>query len=514
MNKIKRTIFSIILAVVLLSLAACNLFHPPLPPSTAENLPPETHISFFYHPDTTLGPSDYWVNKGDTIWVLDTLVMGLDTTVSVQEVHWWGDDPDGNVIGYYYRWSYMDSAIFTQDESAIFYLPLRTQFDIYSLHVQAMDNDSLVDPSAAVASFPVFNSPPEIEWKLNSFPQSTKTADSIHISFQHHSFFWDISDIDGKETVTDIYYSLDDTSSWQHLPGSERQVLITDITTGYHRIFLKAKDIAGSESNIISFPDENNEDEMIKGWLVEEPIGELLIVNDFASDQGAYEYQNFYENIVQSLVGPNGYSIWEIGRSGTDGKNTANTIPYSPEDIELNLKTFSKVFWFSYYGGNSIEESSLALTRFVAGGGTLFMNNSQVYNIELSDIKPDTTWTFTDLDSVYLITGRMESGDWQASKTVYIDAFWDDTTKNSPLELKVSRTIGKLFGLVPGPSSKIRYQVEPTENNTSNYAGNPVIMIESDIALGKTYYMSLPLYDVSGNNNIDDLFRHVFEINE
>jgi len=105
MNKIKRTIFSITLAVVLLSLAACNLFHPPLPPSTAENLPPETHISFFYHPDTTLGPGDYWVNKGDTTWVLDTLVMGLDTTVSVQEIHWWGDDPDGNVIGYYYRWS-------------------------------------------------------------------------------------------------------------------------------------------------------------------------------------------------------------------------------------------------------------------------------------------------------------------------------------------------------------------------------------------------------------------------
>ncbi len=504
MNKIKRTIFSIILAVVLLSLVACSLFHPPLPPSTAENLPPETHISFFYHPDTTLGPGDYWINNGDTTWVLDTLILGLDTTVSVQEVHWWGDNPDGNVIGYYYRWSYMDTAIFTQDESAIFYLPLRTQFDIYSLHVQAMDNDSLIDPSAAVVSFPIFNSPPEVEWKLNSLPISTRTEDSLHYSFTHHSFFWDISDIDGQQTVTDIYYAVDDTTNWQWLDGEERQVMITDIPAGKHRFYLKVKDIAGAESNIISFPDPNNDDSMIKSWIVKEPIGEVLIVNDFAGDQVAYEHQNLYKGVFDGIVGSSGYSVWEIGGAST---NTANIIPYSPEDIELNLSTFSKVFWFTFRGSNSLNDASLALTHFVRDGGTLFMDNAQKV---ATGSRPDTIWTFTDIDTVYQYsrTGRIYTG-------VNIEGNWDDTTLNNDLELQVSSTLAdKLYAIEPGSTSTLRYFFEHDSLNTSDYTGTPPVMIETPIGTGKCYYMSVPLYYLNGNNNLDDLFRHVFGINE
>ena len=504
MNKIKRTIFSIILAVVLLSLVACNLFHPLLPPSTAENLPPETHISFFYHPDTTLGPGDYWVNKGDTTWVLDTLVMGLDTTVSVQEVNWWGDDPDGNILGYYYRWSYMESAIFTQDESAIFYLPLRTQFDIYSFHVQAVDNDSLMDPTAAIVSFPVYNSPPSVEWKLNSLPISTRTEDSLHYSFTHHSFFWDISDIDGQATVTDIYYALDDTTTWQHLDGETQEIMITDIALGKHRFYLKVQDIAGAESNTISFPDPNSEDSKITSWIVKEPVGNILIVNDFSADQVAYNHQNLYTGIFDEITGVNSYSTWEIGGSST---NTANTIPYSPEDIELNLSTFSKVFWFTFRTANSLNEASLALTRFVRDGGTLFLDNAQKVT---TTSRPDTIWTFTDIDTVYQYSpsGRIKSG-------VNIEANWGDTTLNNALQLKISSTLpDKLYAINPGKTSTLRYFFEHDSLNTSDYTGTPNVMIETPIGSGTCYYMSIPLYYLNGNDNLDDLFKHIFEIDE
>jgi len=511
MNKIKRIIFSIILVVVLLSLGACNLFHPPLPPSTTENLPPETHISFFYHPDTTLGPGDYWVNKGDTTWVLDTLVMGLDTTVSVQEVHWWGDDPDGNVIGYYYRWSYMDSAIFTQNESAIFYLPLRTQFDIYSFHVQAVDNDSLMDPTAAIASFPVFNSPPEVEWKLNSLPTSTRTEDSLHYSFTHHSFFWDISDIDGQETVTDIYYAIDDTSSWQWLDGEERQVMLTDLSEGKHKLYLKVKDIAGAESDVITFPDPNSDDSKIMTWQVKEPIGDILIVNDYASDQVNYTEQNFYTGIMDGLVGTSGYSIWEIGGATT---NTANTIPYSTEDIENNLSTFSKVFWFTFRGSNSLDDASLALTRFVADGGILFMDNAQKV---ATGSRPDTAWTFVNIDSVYAFnpSGRLSAG-------INVLADWGDTSYDNSLELKLSKGLAdRLYAIMPSSTSSLRYFFEhdslvapDPRTGLPPYTGTPPIMIETPINNGLCYYMSVPLSYLNGNNNLDDLFKHVFEINE
>ena len=303
--KIKRIISLTLITVIVLTVVAC--FRPPLPPSTAENLPPETHVSMFYHPDTTLGPGDYWTYHGDTTWVEDTLLLGLDTTVSVQEVHWWGDDPDGDVIGYYYRWSYMDEPVFTEDESAIFYLPLRTQFDIYSFHVQAVDNDSLIDPSPAIASFPVYNSPPQIDWKLNSLPVSDRTEDSLHYSFTHHSFFWEITDIDGEETVTDIYYAMDDTTQWQRLDGDVRDFMLTELTPGKHRVFIKALDIAGSESNTIIFPDPRGESK-ISSWIVKEPVGDILIVNDYGGDQATYLHQNFYTDIFYNLVGETGYS--------------------------------------------------------------------------------------------------------------------------------------------------------------------------------------------------------------
>lgn len=488
------------ITVIVMTVAAC--FRPPLPPSTAENLPPETHVTLFYRPDTTLGPGDYWVYRGDTTWVTDTLLMGLDTTVSVQEVHWWGDDPDGDVIGYYYRWSYMDEPVFTQDESAIFYLPLRTQFDIYSFHVQAVDNDSLVDPSPAVASFPVFNSPPEVEWKLNSLPISSEPADNEHVSFTHHSFFWDVFDIDGNETVTDIYYALDDTSSWIHLNGNIREIMVEDIQPGYHRIFVKVRDIAGAESNVISFPDPDSDESEIIKWLVKEPIGDYLIVNDYQNDQLEFVHQNLYKSIFNDLVGSENYSVWEIGGSRT---NSANTIPYSAEDIEKNLSTFSKVFWFTFRGDNSVSESNLALTRFVADGGILFMNNAQKY---ATNSRPDTIWTFTDIDSVYSYT---ENG-WVFQETK-IKAFWGDVEKDTTLELSVSNFFAdRLFAVIPGKTSTLRYEFEPTENNLCDYIGTPPVMIETPIGRGKTYYMSLPLYYLNGNNNLSDLFRHIFQI--
>lgn len=482
-------------------LSTCGLFHPALPASTARNLPPETHISLYYPADTTLGPGDYWTHNGDTVMVEDTLILGLDTTVSVQTVHWWGDDPDGEVIGYYIQWSYMDTAVFVQEETQTFYLPLRSQFDIYSLKVWAVDNDTLSDPTAAIASFPVYNSKPEVEWKLNSLPSASADTSDIHKSFTHHSFFWDVTDIDGQETITDIYYALDDTSSWNHLDGEIRSIMLTELDPGTHRIFLKVKDVAGAESDMISFPDPQD-DERPNHWLVTEPVGDVLIVNDFQGDQSLYKHQTLYEGVFTSLVGANGYSVWEIGGNST---NTVNSVPYAAEDIEKNLSSFSKVFWYTFRGENSLNESALALTRFVSDGGILFMNNAQK-----ATTTPDTTWTFTSIDSVYQYsnTGRIYGG-------TNLQASWGDTSYNTPLELQVSSTIAdKLWAIIPGSNSELRYQFEPDSLNTSDYSGTPPIMIETPINLGSCFYMSIPLYYCNGNDNIDDLFKHIFEIDD
>jgi hypothetical protein len=478
-----------------------NPFTPDIPESTYTNLHPETHISFIYEPDTILSPGDYWINNGDTIIVgeNDSLILGLDTTVSVKEVHWWGDDPDGEVIGYYYQWSYMSSPEFTTQESDTFYLPLRTQFDIYSFRVWAMDNDSLTDPTPAVISFPVYNSPPEIEWKFNSLPLVATTPNVVHQSFTHHSFFWDVYDLDGQETITDIFWALDDTSTWNRLDGNQQSIFLEDLEPGPHRIFVQAQDIAGAKSNIISFPDPEDK-ERPNGWNVNEPIGDYLIVNDYASDQLNYTHQNFYTGIFDNLVREENYSVWEIG-SGEN--NPHNAIPYSTQDIEYNLSYFKNVFWFTFRGNNSINESALALTRFVADGGILFMNNAMK-----GGTLADTTWSFTSIDTMYFFskTGRVLPG-------TEIDAFWNDPVLDSTLSLSLGSTLAdRLWAIEPGKEAVIRYRFEDAGPNGQSYNGAPGIMTETRINEGVCYYMTIPLYYCNGNDNVDELFKHLFEL--
>lgn len=504
MIKIRKTMLLLIIILFLsLLLWQCDdPFDQNIPESKAYNLPPKTYISLFILPDTVLVPGDYWVNENDTIAVTDTMVIGLDTTISKQVVHWWGDDPDGNIIGYNLKWSYEDTTIFTTTEKDTFYLPILTNFDIFTLTVQAMDNDSLLDPSPARISFPVINSHPEIEWKLNSLPVVGNTPNVTHKSFPHHSFFWNISDIDGRETVTKILYTIDDTTDWQELPGDEDQILIENIPSGNHRFFIKAQDIAGAYSKTLSFPDPMDEDHP-NTWKVEEPKGDLLLVNDYVGDQIYYEIQTIYEDIFKDIVGKDNYSIWEIGADDVPMVNPQNALPYSTTDIKLNLSYFDKVFWFSYLRRPHITDAALAFTQFVSDGGILFISNG-------NEISPDTTWTFTEIDSTYKLNpgGRLYPGN-----TIY--ANFEDSTENEQLNLKTDQLIGnRVSAIIPFGTSKIRYEMEDADTSSVSlpYDGHPTVMIETDINEGKMYYMSVPLHFCRGNNNLDLLFKKIFEI--
>jgi len=129
--KMKKHILKIIfiLSLPLLLWQCDDPFDQNIPDSKSYNLPPKTYISLFIIPDTVLVPGDYWINENDTIAVTDTMVMGLDTTVSKQVVHWWGDDPDGNIIGIILN-GHTQIHNFTTTERDTFYLPILTNFDI------------------------------------------------------------------------------------------------------------------------------------------------------------------------------------------------------------------------------------------------------------------------------------------------------------------------------------------------------------------------------------------------
>jgi hypothetical protein len=466
-----------------------NPFHPDKESQRLGNQAPETYLFLFLGPDSSAGQ--------------DSIVTpGINTTASKQIIHWWGEDRDGQVIGYYYQWDYQPGPVWTTLEFDTFYVPIRTSYDEFTFKVWAVDNDSLMDPTPAVQIFPVFNSFPEISFKIRSNPPAPSASPNVIANtFPTRTFVWDVEDPDGVETVTKIHYALDDTISWITLPGSERSLTLTEIPPGEHRFFVKAEDIAGAQSKVISFPDPED-DTVPNTWVVKEPIGDVLLVNDYALDQTQYLVQNFYENILTNIVGEDGYSVWEIGTTSTPEKNPQNSLPYSTNDIKANLGYFNKVIWFSHLGRPNLSEAGLSLTQYIANGGRVFISNG-------NEQIPDTTWTFTRIDSVFRLNpgGRLFPG-------VDVEAYFS----GEEIDQSISMTIGQLVGnrvsaLIPGSGADAVYRMQHDTLAAVDvpYHGTPAVGIRYKVGLGESIYFSLPLHYCDGRGNVEDVLRFLLE---
>ncbi len=458
------------------------------------NQPPQTHL-FLQVSQTQISVHD---TLTDGTIVTRTYTAGLDTTPSRQIVHWWGDDPDGSVVGYYYQWDYQTAPVYTTQEYDTFYVPIRSRYDEFTFKVWAVDDQGLQDPTPAELRFPVYNTPPAISFRLNTNPSITGNPNVTAYTFPTRTFIWDASDDDGRETITHILYALDDTSTWRFLPGDADQITLRDIPPGEHRFFVKAQDISGAASRTISFPDPADASVPLH-WVVKPVQGEVLLVNDFAQDQRLYQVQSFYTEILNELLGPNGYSVWEIGSETTPLINSQNALPYSSLDIEANLAYFEKVIWFAHLGRPHLSAAGLSITRFAGRGGKIFISNG-------NEETPDTTWMFTSLDSVYRLNpgGRLLAG-------VHVLASFG-SADDRQLDLKLEKMIGnRVSALVPGPGAEVVWRMEPDSSAsiTVPYKGSPAVALRYAIGSGKCIYFSLPLHMCDGNKNMTGFFRYL-----
>jgi len=458
------------------------------------NLPPDTHL--YLHVDQEQVTEFDTLASGEIIENLHT--VGLDTTPSRQIIHWWGDDPDGQVVGYYYQWAYETEPTYTTQESDTFYVPIRTNYDEFSFKVWAVDDQGAEDNSPAELTFPVYNSPPTIDFRLNSNPRAVGNPNVTAMTFPTRTFVWDASDPDGRETIVNIRYALDDTTEWTELPGDAEQVTLRGIEPGEHTFYVKAVDVSGAQSDIIQFPDPQD-DQVPNHWLVKPAQGNILLVNDFAQDQNLYQVQNFYVDILNEIIGKNGYSIWEIGTTRTPAINAENSLPYSSIDIEANLSYFNKVIWFSHLGRPNLTGAGLSITRFMKNGGSIFITNG-------NEEKPDTTWTFTNIDSIYRLNpgGRLLPG---------LDVLASfENADNSRLDMNLGKLVGnRVSALVPGRGADVVYRMQPdtTADVPVPYTGSPAVGIKYTIGTGECIYFSLPLHFCNGNENMADILRFI-----
>ena len=235
---------------ILLIILSCTLWEYDDLSDPIEKQIPNTFLSLsasdtvFATVDSITGESIYAITEiPDPKFVWDTLTHAFTTiTTSKQELHWWGEDVDGEIIGYYYKWNVDSTWSFTSKESGIFYVPIRSDLDVFWFEIKAVDNDTLIDLTPAKIVLPIRNSKPTIDFRFRSNPSFDDIGTDTSFTFPTRTFVWDVQDQDGPETITDIFYALDDTCStcWVQLSAAEySSITLTGLEPGNHIFYLK-----------------------------------------------------------------------------------------------------------------------------------------------------------------------------------------------------------------------------------------------------------------------------------
>jgi len=475
------------------------------------------------------------------------LFLYPDSTISQQpsrlNVHWWGDDPDGVILGFFFKWEGIDSSWnFTLANDSIFSLPIGSADTTYNFLVSAADAEGngfydmevirnginygpeffidgngngvynegekfydagLIDPTPASLKFPIKNTPPVLEWnELTILPDT---------SFPVMSFKWDADDLDGIETIEFINISLNDTNNFVTLDGSvlfltlrikdvqsaspEMQILINGSDQnifsellpglqldGDNRFYVQAVDLSGAKSNRISLPDTN------KTWFVKKPKGKVLIFDDFTSSSSDLEATLFYRQTFSSIGGGT-----LAGRF--DEYDLANQVlPFENITLYETMKLFPFTFWYS--GSDPrLDLLNIVTNKYLQLGGKIafsmtFRDSSSTFVFDLSNIQG-----FLPVDSVSNIIpqGFLLPGADILPASVQI---------NYP-PLKTTVTIAFVRTIVPN-------QLVATDiyDLTNQQISGTVGFITND----KTrFFIAFPLHQCNGGEgNVDDLLDKVF----
>jgi hypothetical protein len=436
------------------------------------NRPPETHL-FLRFSDTLQYPGE---------------------TVSMQVLHWYGDDPDGEVVGYEYMWDFDTAWIYTTDVGDTFFVPITQPKDTFTFEIRAVDDGGMSDPTPDRLSFPIRNTPPTVSFPIDFVNRYSRREYSC---FSYFSIGWSGSDPDGDATITRYEWHLADSSfspwdsiaggvyywnqqaveamPWQALDSLTTLKVFNDLQPGNYRLFLRCRDVANAYSDIVFYPDGAAGG----AWNVLPVMGSVLLVDD---DRFASAIDSFIPKSLADIYGPDGFSTWV----------TIDRISYYPRDIEETLKLFDKVIW---HGGASprFREAGDAITRFVGSGGRLLAYSTHRAN-------GDTTiYPFMPVDSIRTPNlGRSFQADRVDSCSVgVVPSGYPDTLSSSgpppfpqyPIQDSYGISAGSPPGLIPRP-------VDAIYTLTGVYGTDTVAVRYPSFASGpaQIIYFSMPLY--------------------
>jgi len=283
----------------------------------------------------------------------------LDTVRYSVKLFWWGQDSDGEVMGFYYRWTCEDPAslpdtnwVFTTAKSGEFILPVPNGFAVQTFWVKAADNDGSVDPTPASQDFPVRNAMPSVTFNASSLPDITLPA---------ATFSWTGTDPDGDNTIAYYVLWLDGKEDSPIIVAGQDTTIGPDYisTYGNRTIYVRAVDEAHGASGVVSYT-----------WNVIAPVGDVLLVDDVPSTvAGASDTDAFFRSLLDSLEGSGQYTVFDLGDQSR---------VKSPREVGLILPLFHQVVWYgdSRPGASAslkMGEEGGGIADFLNGGGKIFL---------------------------------------------------------------------------------------------------------------------------------------------
>ncbi len=280
-----------------------------------ENIPPDTHIFV----------------EGTT-----------DTVPAYQIIHWYGNDPDGYVVGYYYHWD-SDTPVFTTKNVDTFTLsvPDTDSIGVHVFYVSAVDNEGEEDPTPATVTIPVKNSPPVISFQHNTLPPDT-TLPCV-------TFYIETHDIDGDESVIGFYYRTDYDTMWIFQSIDTDYVTFKNVPSGTRVFYFRAIDQSHAVSDIIS-----------DTVYIIPATGDILVIDDSPDAEADNTYGEFFAN---NYAG--NYTVWNVNKF----------LPYSFYDIDgiINSLGFRVIFWYTGTDGNSITALRKSIETYIDDGKAMFL---------------------------------------------------------------------------------------------------------------------------------------------
>jgi hypothetical protein len=490
-----------------------------------ENIPPRTHLFIF-----------------------------SDSTISQQQsslkMYWWGDDPDGLIVGYYISMDGINWHFTTRNDSLIAF-PIQGTDTVYTFRVAAVDdygngrydNDITrngiilgpepytdlnnngrydegepyidigdIDPEPAELKLPLKNSPPVVKFLVD---KNNATIMIPEITFTVASFGWTAADIDGDATIKNFYIALNDTAEKIPIPGNTRFITIkasppftsdiadADIYLGSQIGIPYSQKLRGLKldaenvfylygTDIAGASSSIIQMPPASGdikWYVKKPVGEILIIDDNSVNDNSAA---FYDAVFDSLGLTSKADIWNIALGKTSSSPGILMPKYISPQFTETLKLFKYIFW---YTDNlpSLEPAQVSIRNYINSGGKVLFSMifPQIFDTRgLSDFLPIDSLSPAPISIIPQNTKINTTP--EALSAGYPPLSIDDNPN----------PVARIRTYYPGLSAVSLYKLE--------FSNNPVIGFKSTDS--RLIFMGIPLHRSNGSpHQVKEFFRKVFK---